>query len=1107
MSLSLTCIASLLLSCAPGSAQPPAKGQLLERLVADFETGAWTPDGGSMAPGDSRLVDDVPADLNGRSTKSMEVEARYSGKGFAAFGVLPPGGAIPGACRTVNLWTKPLEEGFFWLLKFKGPDGKDQFNGRNMEADLGGKAGEWHKVEFTIPLDWPQPLALASIVGHNWGKQADKADAHLRVDDLRVATDLSGIDPAKTKLLDIQLQAPHERNVFLKSEPVRFSLLFDSWLGKALTGNVSWSACQLGGQPWAEKRKDFEFTDLHSETIALEPTRFGVHELTVTCEVSTGDKLRKALRFSFIPAPHTYTAEEKQASPWGINIHGGNPGVAYDALARTGFNWVRDYAYTFEWLLRARGDDGRYAGWPWYPKMDAKLKAAGLRGLPCLSGALDREAIKAGRFAPDRKWKSDLMHVLVSFPDYTAWELDNEYDYTYGTAEAARDWAAYKAYHETFGRAVNFLDDKLLAVEQGTAGIFPEQVGGLVKSGAFDQIDVVNCHHYCGTDAPELNTINRNVGGEEESPRSFFDALRDFVAAGRADGKQRQAWLTEFGWDTLAGHIVSEPVQAAYLQRGYLLGLSAGIDKLFWYWNRDTKEPPKQFFDGCGIWNPADEPKPASAAMAAMVHFLKLPQPVGTFELGDNTFGQVLRDRGRLVACAFKLQEDGKDTVVEFGSGECFDMYGNPLKGRRHALTLAPIWIDGVSEDDPLVKQAAFDLKSPWFMRLTAGDAFTLEVRATNRGATPLRATCSVTPPKGWTADRTTLALDVPPGQTVQVPFALAIPDAETDGQNRIAVTVREGQVEKRLATTIRIDRPLALSPVTLSGASGRTTAQVRLRNRSKSVKTVRLKARVPAGWEVTPADQELTLPAAQATKVELPVTWRPSWQPEERAELEVLNEGGQPLAQAGLIPPVVPLPRVANLLCDGKLDDWPAAAKLPDWALGCDAGKPGVAVYAGYSAEGLHLAVKVDDSRLLVTDPKAFWLQDCLEVFVDTANDKQERKMFEVTDHQFWLCPLIDDKRVYVGRWKRFDEIPATIYDLPGVKSFAAKQGTGYVVEAVLPAAALNGFSPAPGKSLGLCLNLTVQGRDTKREVYWPRPKDWTVLNMPSAWGTAELK
>ena len=70
-----------------------------------------------------------------------------------------------------------------------------------------------------------------------------------------------------------------------------------------------------------------------------------------------------------------------------------------------------------------------------------------------------------------------------------------------------------------------------------------------------------------------------------------------------------------------------------------------------------------------------------------------------------------------------------------------------------------------------------------------------------------------------------------------------------------------------------------------------------------------------------------------------------------------------------------------------------------------------------------------------------------------------------------------------------------------------ARRTDGGYVMEALLPAALLEGFAPEAGRRLGLNLNLTVPQETGRGEVYWPRAKADGAPDRPHLWGTIELK
>jgi hypothetical protein len=1068
---------------------------------------------------------------DGAAKSTLEITVHYTGAGFQHFAADPAAGAIPGRCRKLSATVKAMQGGYTWLVTLKDANGKTEVNGKKLEFVLKTEPGKWAKTEFAVPADWAQPLTVVAIAGHNWDQQAAKADAVLRVADLTVETDIAAVKDRRT-LVHFACTTDALANVFVEGEPVKYVARADSWLGKELAGKLSYSVTGPDGSAGVKESRPVAFTAGASEPVNLTPARFGVYQLHVALELDGTPALAQDVRFGYVPRPHDYTPPEKLASPWGLNIHGGAGDVPYAAYARVGFTWLRDYAWGREWMARARGDDHKYAGWPYYRKMEAGVRDSGLLLLACMQGSMS-QAIKAGNLTPDKAWKADMLGFMLDFAN-PAWELDNEYDYGNGREEAARDWKSYDDYHQVFGGVVRFAGDKILAVANGTAGIHPDWVRRSIARGAFDNIDVVNGHFYCGTAPPELSTEDANVGGQH-TPALLWDSLRDFVAAARADGRPRQAWITEFGWDTLAGHIVSEADQAAYLQRGFLLQLQAGIDKAFWYWNRDTREKPKQFFDGCGIFTGADEPKPAAAAMAGLAHFLKRPQPVGTFDLGPNTFGHVFRDGGKLTACAFTLTPDARPDAHEFPNGKLFDMYANALPGKSAGLSIAPVWIVDLPESDPIYLQTAYELTSLHMVTVAAGDSYTIELAIRNNRQTPITANVEATGPKAWKIEPAAQDIAVAVGQTTTMPMKVTIDPRAQASESTVVLTVKEAGVTKSLPTRFLVLPAAEIKVNPLTGPPGAVKLSAKLTNRSRAARSFVITPQTPKGWKISPDKLAVAdVPAGGAKDVAFDLTWSADWSAGEEAKLIVADAQGQTVAEGNIIPPALGIARIEPFAFAGDLSKWPAGSKLPAWVLGRLGAGASAEVYMGYNEQGLYLAAKVDGSAATVTDPKSFWGQDCLELCLDSANDKSPRKAYNPTDHQFWFCPMVAENRVYVGRWKRNNEIPQTQYDIggpagaasgattgpattspagvapgatPGIKSFCKKTATGYIMEVLLPANQIKGFSAAKGGKFGLNLNITIPTPTGSAEIFWPQDKSNDHFAKPHQWGTVELK
>jgi hypothetical protein len=261
----------------------------------------------------------------------------------------------------------------------------------------------------------------------------------------------------------------------------------------------------------------------------------------------------------------------------------------------------------------------------------------------------------------------------------------------------------------------------------------------------------------------------------------------------------------------------------------------------------------------------------------------------------------------------------------------------------------------------------------------------------------------------------------------------------------------------------------------------------------------------LPGSWKALTSEIPIAdLKPQEVRPVVCEFQWSADWKPQESAQIE-LDFGPDKRLVHPLIPNQVAIHRAKNITIDGRLNDWGPETQLPAWLLGSTAGKSGATVHLAWAKEGIYGAVVVRDSKLQVNDPRSFWAGDVLELFLDTTDNKQPRAA-AAGDHQFWLVPLPDARRVYLGRWKMKEEIPATRYDIPSIHGVALRTDDGYVMEFLLPAAEIRDFRPEVGCRLGLNLNLTIQGNQLSREAYWPSPKNSGATTHPDRWGTVLL-
>jgi hypothetical protein len=162
--------------------------------------------------------------------------------------------------------------------------------------------------------------------------------------------------------------------------------------------------------------------------------------------------------------------------------------------------------------------------------------------------------------------------------------------------------------------------------------------------------------------------------------------------------------------------------------------------------------------------------------------------------------------------------------------------------------------------------------------------------------------------------------------------------------------------------------------------------------------------------------------------------------------------------------------------------------------------------MWVGWSDEGLWIAARVKAAEPKPGNPREFWEAPCLELFVDPSGEAQDG--WSGSAHQFWFSPVKEGNawRLYAGEWKRSGAIADTIYDDKRCRT-AMRVGAGeYVIETLIPAAALGGRPPKAGQSWRLALSLRHQDAAGSSQGAWPRAKDEGILEGTAAWGTIKL-
>ena len=1104
---------------------------LVSKDIGDPEANAWEAGQWVTCGGDVIVLDERPADAP-TNAKSVRFETRYGDHAFGGWNAHLKDNVLPGRPRKLTGWAR-LGNDDSWGMSFDFVDANTNKFGISMHpvGDPKGKfklTREWQKFEMDFPevagkdkMPLAYPVKFDGVSQNNWGdRNSPPKTRQFDVYDLRLWTDMEGV-AEEERPYSLSVSYPVVGNTFFFGEDKpRLVISAGSWIGRELELGFKAKAVSADGTTRDIAVPPLSILDSASAVVTLPFDEPGAYKVEVTASGFPKPIVEKS-RYVVCLKPRELTEEEKEASPYGINVHGGGY-VGYEKFARLGFTWVRDYAYTWGWLLRARGD-GKYAGWPWYPKIVKAAEDVGLKTLPCLMGAYAAKMdAKEGdpSLTPSTDWRRSMALVVSTFDTLSAFELDNECD-----TLMFRHFDAYKRYCEAFGAIMKAARPDARAVSPGLAGIYVEETQKLVESGAFKDIDVVNGHRYCGKDGPEYSKANLNTGMSEAKPAYLRDVWRHWKKAATCDGKFRELWVTEWGWDTLAGQPVSEWEQAAYLQRKWVLAMGNGVEKMFWYWYYDDNtDTPNYFFAGCGIFDRWRNPKPSAAAFAALRTFIPGKyEYLGTANLGPNHMVQIVKADGKVVALAYKIRKDGPDLEIDDEKAEkVTDMFGRELKAswsftgrRKRKLDIAPTWYVGLDESSDWLKQCPIDIESDFYVRNVGGEPVRVSV------AQPGRFEYSVEPPKGWTVEKKPYGFDV------------TGPAGLKRGNTSFTVTGRNGKVSKTMAIEVDVV-PQAYAKSKAASFDGKFTMNVT--NQSADDQDFTVKAELPAGWAIEPALAQTGSLKPEETKTlefrlveSAPVD--PAAKGAANPKLSIVNAKGMQVDYAPVIPREWTMRSVdlGKIKFDGDLSDWSDRNLVNSFMIGPNGDKDPTKVYLAYCPEGLVAALDVDDSRCFTADPGSFWrAADCLEVMITTPDGAkfEEGAAWGPFDHQMWFCPMLEQKKMFCGYWCNGKD--QKVYRRAGgserkgawwlgdasrstpedSRSALVKTPRGYRAEMFIPAEQLKGWEKMkPGATVGLSFTLVVEDlRNSQHELYWPNSKRDNLMKKPWTWARVKL-
>ena len=499
-----------------------------------------------------------------------------------------------------------------------------------------------------------------------------------------------------------------------------------------------------------------------------------------------------------------------RAGRWAVNGHSRTE--EYPNLRKLGITMSR---LDIPWMsLEPKPGEWDYAG-------ADKVAAASRRDGVLLLGILGKNPkwlkLPPGQGSDREKFLDYVRRTVSRYRnDIFYWDLWNEPQYTWGGSKAEFGLLMRDAY-----RIIKEIQPESVVVYNGHP--FEGELRGytLDNLAALDgdmPFDAMGMHPYCRPLSPDANRFLEHM--------TNIRTLLERIAPGR------ELWISELGWPTSTDENgVTEPEQAAYLQRAALLGLAAGVKKFVWYmpYSGNNKAYHESEY---GFFRNDLTPKPALAAYAFLIRVLDnlefrreipLGEAVRCLEFGDG-------DRSVFALWAtgepVRLAADWPDAVrIRRGDGSPLPVSGEMEVG------ILPLFLDGPDVSSSLEKA-----------RLTL--------------AQPVRVESATVVPEGLL-----LVLRNRAGRELDVEAKLELPPGAAFRKASAAAGMRfrMGREPKEILVGVNFPRPpfSGAAMLTLRADGVTRTAAIPLRLEAATFGTPGNPVRLGAIGDIAPADMQ----------------------------------------------------------------------------------------------------------------------------------------------------------------------------------------------------------------------------------------------------------
>ncbi|WP_237742587.1 sugar-binding protein [Actinopolymorpha alba] len=652
---------------------------------------------------------------------------------------------------------------------------------------------------------WHGPATQVALLLDKGYLPAGQTSGDVRFDDI------TALAPAP----DLAIEQTKVGNVFTGTEPAEFGLISNGdsvvWNVRDFTGNDVGSGTQA-------------IDSAGRATLRVPVDRIGYYQLSVTAQ---NDGTTIATRSTTFARLAPFDISRYPDSPFGMGVRVPEGAAGLEVLSLLTRAGVKNLRNGPSWAAVER-TKGQY-DFSQTPEFFAALRDTTHQLMPVALYNNRHYDNNATPYTDEGRagFASYAAAVSRQFADQAKWiEIYNEFnhpgfgDIGDGPADARADYyyPLLKASYEK----VKAQNPNVTVVGGATAGVPLEWLEELFQLGGLQYMDVLSIHPYVYPGAPE-NAIQS------------LTAVKELVKKYNG-GKLKPIWISEMGWPTHVGSTgVSEATQAANLVRSYVIALSQGVEKYFWYnfindgldagYNEHNFGVVRYTTDPAGRWTP----KPAYVSYAAMTRLLTgatyqrqedVANGVWSFVFAKD--GKQIRPMWSTTPTTVSVSTDKPITVTDLTGASA--TYA-PQNGRVDlSLSGAPIYVAG--DDVRVTANAKFSLTAVDGGTAVLGDAVKLNLTVDNTKApkAAVRGTFEVA------GESVPVSVGVGEKKTIPV----TVPARSTLGRHDlVGAFVASGKARARLATQVTVVHPISVRAkhVVAGGADGTDVLRVTVRN------------------------------------------------------------------------------------------------------------------------------------------------------------------------------------------------------------------------------------------------------------------------------------